>query len=258
MKVLVGIKRVIDYIVKIRVKGDGSGVETKGMKMSMNPFCEIALEEAIRLREAQVAKEVVVVSVGPKSVVESIRTALALGANRAIHVHAEVESADLEPLHVAKVLKSVVDKEKPALVLLGKQAIDDDCNQTGQMLAGLLRWPQVSGVNVSRSLDRENVFSGMMCSSPLQYHDGRMTTRVQHSRKRHDYPGEYPLISDRSYSLPVVPLNKSEEVLTDICSCSLGNVRLSSRDDTTFCDRHSRSRSRTGKIAVGFTGGANL
>jgi len=164
MKVLVGIKRVIDYIVKIRVKGDGSGVETKGMKMSMNPFCEIALEEAIRLREAQVAKEVVVVSVGPKSVVESIRTALALGANRAIHVHAEVESADLEPLHVAKVLKSVVDKEKPALVLLGKQAIDDDCNQTGQMLAGLLRWPQATfashlemtppSVTVTREVDR--------------------------------------------------------------------------------------------------------
>ncbi|MFQ5765350.1 MAG: electron transfer flavoprotein subunit beta/FixA family protein [Rhodospirillales bacterium] len=139
MKVLVAVKRVIDFNVKIRVKGDGSGVETANVKMSMNPFDEIAVEEGVRLREAGTADELVAVSMGPAAVRETIRTALAMGADRGIHV--ETETA-LEPLGVAKLLKAIVEKEGTELVILGKQAIDDDCNQTGQMLAALLGWPQ--------------------------------------------------------------------------------------------------------------------
>jgi len=141
MKVLVAVKRVIDANVKVRVKADGSGVETANVKMAMNPFCEIAVEEAIRLREAGKATEVVAVSCGGASCQETIRTALAMGADRGIHVQSDVE---LQPLAVAKLLKAVVAKEQPGLVILGKQAIDDDCNQTGQMLAGLLGWPQAT------------------------------------------------------------------------------------------------------------------
>jgi electron transfer flavoprotein beta subunit len=141
MKVLVPVKRVVDYNVKVRVKADGSGVETANVKMSMNPFDEIAVEEAIRLREVGVATEVVAVSCGLTACQETLRTALALGADRAILVESDVE---LQPLAVAKLLKAIVQKEKPQLVILGKQAIDDDCNQTGQMLAALLGWPQAT------------------------------------------------------------------------------------------------------------------
>ncbi len=139
MKVLVAVKRVVDYNVKIRVKTDGSGVETANVKMSMNPFDEIANEEAIRLREAGTASEVIAVSLGEAKCQETLRTALAMGADRAIHVET---SAELQPLAVAKLLKAVVAREQPGLVILGKQAIDDDSNQTGQMLAALLGWPQ--------------------------------------------------------------------------------------------------------------------
>ena len=139
MKVLVAVKRVVDYNVKIRVKTDGSGVETANVKMSMNPFDEIANEEAIRLREAGTASEVIAVSLGEAKCQETLRTALAMGADRAIHVQTD---AELQPLAVAKLLKAVVEREQPGLVILGKQAIDDDSNQTGQMLAALLGWPQ--------------------------------------------------------------------------------------------------------------------
>ncbi|GHD18885.1 electron transfer flavoprotein subunit beta/FixA family protein [Tianweitania populi] len=139
MKVLVPVKRVVDYNVKIRVKSDGSGVELANVKMSMNPFDEIAVEEAIRLKEAGKAEEIIVVSVGPQQAQETLRTALAMGADRAILIKVE-EAA--EPLTVAKLLKGVVDAEQPGLVILGKQAIDDDANQTGQMLSALLGWSQ--------------------------------------------------------------------------------------------------------------------
>ncbi len=139
MKVLVPVKRVVDYNVKIRVKGDGTGVELANVKMSMNPFDEIAVEEAIRLREAGKATEIIAVSIGPQQASETIRTALAMGADRGILVKTD---SMVEPLAVAKILKGVVDAEQPGLVILGKQAIDDDSNQTGQMLAALLNWPQ--------------------------------------------------------------------------------------------------------------------
>jgi electron transfer flavoprotein beta subunit len=139
MKVLVPVKRVVDYNVKIRVKADGSGVETANVKMSMNPFDEIAVEEAVRLKESKAATEVVAVSLGVQAAQETLRTALAMGADRAIHV---VTDAELQPLAVAKLLKAIVDKEQPQLVVMGKQAIDDDANQTGQMLAALLGWSQ--------------------------------------------------------------------------------------------------------------------
>jgi electron transfer flavoprotein beta subunit len=141
MKILVSVKRVIDYNVKVRVRPDGSGVETANVKMSMNPFDEIAVEEAVRLREAGAAAEVVVVSCGPQACQETLRTALAIGADRAILVES---TEDLQPLAVSKLLKKVIEKEQPKLVILGKQAIDDDSNQTGQMLAALLGWPQAT------------------------------------------------------------------------------------------------------------------
>ena len=141
MKILVAVKRVVDFNVKVRVKADGSGVETANVKMSMNPFDEIAVEEAIRLKEAGAATDIVVVSCGVQACQETLRTALALGADRAILVETEVE---LQPLAVAKLLFAIVQKENPQLVILGKQAIDDDCNQTGQMLAALLGWSQAT------------------------------------------------------------------------------------------------------------------
>ncbi|MEE9376335.1 MAG: electron transfer flavoprotein subunit beta/FixA family protein [Rhizobiaceae bacterium] len=160
MKIIVPVKRVVDYNVKIRVKGDGSGVELANVKMSMNPFDEIAIEEALRLREAGTATEVIAVSIGPQQVQETIRTALAMGADRGILV----KNDDLvEPLAVAKILKAIVDEEKPDLVILGKQAIDDDANQTGQMLSALLGWSQATfaskveidgkSANVTREVD---------------------------------------------------------------------------------------------------------
>ena len=160
MKILVPVKRVVDYNVKIRVKPDQSGVDLANVKMSMNPFCEIAIEEAVRLQEAGMATEIVVVSIGPAQTQETIRTALAMGADRGILVKTE---DDMEPLGIAKVLKAVVEEEKPDMVILGKQAIDGDNNQTGQMLAALLGWSQgtfasklgVDGdkLNITREID---------------------------------------------------------------------------------------------------------
>jgi electron transfer flavoprotein beta subunit len=160
MKVLVPVKRVVDYNVKIRVKSDGSGVELANVKMSMNPFDEIGVEEALRLREAGKATEVICVSIGPQQCTETIRTGLAMGADRGILVKAD---GVVEPLAVAKILKAVADEEKPGLIILGKQAIDDDSNQTGQMLAALLGWSQAtfasklaiegSDVTVTREVD---------------------------------------------------------------------------------------------------------
>ncbi len=139
MKVLIPVKRVVDYNVKIRVKSDQTGVDLNNVKMSMNPFDEIAVEEALRMKEAGTASEIIAISIGVQQCRETIRTALAMGADRGILVQTE---AALEPLHVAKILQAVVAEEAPGLIILGKQAIDDDCNQTGQMLAALLGWPQ--------------------------------------------------------------------------------------------------------------------
>tara|TARA_R110000787_G_scaffold16622_78_gene52250 strand:+ start:19844 stop:20593 length:750 start_codon:yes stop_codon:yes gene_type:complete len=160
MKVLVAVKRVIDYNVKIRVKADQSGVETANVKMSMNPFDEIGVEEAVRLKEAGIATEIIAVSVGPQQSQETIRTALAMGADRGILVQTDDE---VQPLSVAKIFKAIVEKEEPGLVILGKQAIDDDSNQTGQMLSALMGWAQgtfaskiaVDGdkLNVTREVD---------------------------------------------------------------------------------------------------------
>jgi electron transfer flavoprotein beta subunit len=160
MKILVPVKRVVDYNVKIRVKADGSGVDLANVKMSMNPFDEIAVEEALRLKEAGKAEEVVVVSIGPQQAQETLRTGLAMGADRAILVKTDQTT---EPLAVAKILKNVVDEEQPGLVILGKQAIDDDANQTGQMLSALLGWSQATfaskleidggNANVTREVD---------------------------------------------------------------------------------------------------------
>ena len=141
MKVLVPVKRVVDYNVKVRVKSDGSGVDIANVKMSMNPFDEIAVEEAMRLKEAGTVTEVVAVSCGVTQCQETLRTAMAIGADRALLVETD---AELQPLAVAKLIKALVDKEQPQLIILGKQAIDDDCNQTGQMLAALLDWPQAT------------------------------------------------------------------------------------------------------------------
>jgi electron transfer flavoprotein beta subunit len=161
MKILVAVKRVVDYAVRIRVKPDGSGVDLVNVKMAMNPFDEIAVEEAVRLQEKGIGTEVVAVSIGPAQSIETLRTALAMGAERAIHVKTDAER--IEPLTVAKLLTKLVEEEKPDLVLLGKQAIDDDCSQTGQMLAALLGWPQATfaskidkteeGFHVTREID---------------------------------------------------------------------------------------------------------
>src|SRR3954454_11781876 len=141
MKILVPVKRVVDYNVKVRVKSDNTGVDIANVKMSMNPFDEIAVEEAVRLKEKGVATEIIAVSCGVTQCQETLRTAMAIGADRAILVET---SEELQPLAVAKLLKAVADKEQPQLIILGKQAIDDDCNQTGQMLAALLGWPQAT------------------------------------------------------------------------------------------------------------------
>src|SRR3954453_18366126 len=143
MKVLVAVKRVVDFNVKIRVKSDGSGVELANVKMSMNPFDEIAVEEVVRLKEKGTVKEIVAVSIGPAKSQETIRTALSMGADRGLLIETP-EGQAIEPLSVAKILKGVAEAEKPGFIILGKQAIDDDCNQTGQMLAALLGWPQAT------------------------------------------------------------------------------------------------------------------
>src|SRR5262245_52851779 len=160
MKVLVTVKRVIDPYVKVRVKSDGSGVETANVKMTMNPFCEIAMEQAVRMKEAGVVTEIVAVSIGTAQSQETLRTAMAMGADRGILVETDVEA---QPLAVAKVLKAIVAKENPKLVIMGKQAIDDDSNQSGQMLSALLGWPQATfiskievngeGAEVTREID---------------------------------------------------------------------------------------------------------
>jgi electron transfer flavoprotein beta subunit len=160
MKVLVAVKRVADYNVKVRAKSDGSGADLNNVKMAMNPFCEIAVEEAVRLKEAGTATEIIAVSMGPKACQEQIRTALALGVDRGIHVETDV---DLQPLAIAKLLKAVVDKEQPEIIILGKQSIDGDNGQTGQMLAALANLPQGTfasevviadgKVNVTREID---------------------------------------------------------------------------------------------------------
>ncbi len=144
VKILVSVKRVIDYNIKVRVKSDGSGVDLASVKMAMNPFDEIAVEEAVRLKEAGIASEVIAVSCGLAACQETLRNALAIGADRAILVESQANDGDLQPLAVAKLLKALVAKESPQLVILGKQAIDDDANQTGQMLAALLGWPQAT------------------------------------------------------------------------------------------------------------------
>ncbi|MEL7487217.1 MAG: electron transfer flavoprotein subunit beta/FixA family protein [Pseudomonadota bacterium] len=155
MKVLVPVKRVIDYNVKVRVKSDESGVDLANVKMSMNPFDEISVEEAVRLKEASVATEVVVVSIGPEKAQDQIRQALAMGADRGLLIKTD---ETVEPLAVAKILKAVADEEKPDLIILGKQAIDDDCNQTGQMLAALLGWGQGTFASkVEKDGDKLNV-----------------------------------------------------------------------------------------------------
>lgn len=143
-KILVGVKRVVDYAVKVRVKRDGTGVDLNNVKMSMNPFCEIAVEEALRIREAKHVNEVVAVTIGPKKAAETVRVALSMGADRALHITVPEDHPELQPLAVASILKTVVEKESPDVVILGKQSIDGDNNQTGQMLAGMLGWPQVS------------------------------------------------------------------------------------------------------------------
>jgi electron transfer flavoprotein beta subunit len=144
MKVMVTVKRVIDPYVKVRVKSDGTGVETANIKMTMNPFCEIAVEQAVRMKEAGVVTEIVAVSIGVQQCQETLRTAMAMGADRGILVET---TAEVQPLAVAKVLKAVIEKEQPKLVIMGKQAIDDDSNQSGQMLAALLNWPQATFIS---------------------------------------------------------------------------------------------------------------
>ena len=144
MKVLVAVKRVVDAYVKVRVRSDGSGVETRNIKMSMNPFDEIAVEQAVRLREAGTASEALAVTIGPPAAQEQLRTALAMGIDRALHIATDDE---LQPLAVAKILKRICDAEQPDLVILGKQAIDDDCNQTGQLLAALQDWAQGTSIS---------------------------------------------------------------------------------------------------------------
>ena len=155
MKIIVPVKRVIDYNVKVRVKSDNTGVELANVKMSMNPFDEIAVEQALRIREASQAEEIIAVSMGVQACQDTIRTALAMGADRGILVKTESE---LEPLSVAKILKKIVEKEDPKLVILGKQAIDDDCNQTAQMLSAMLDWPQATFVS-GLDLDADKITS---------------------------------------------------------------------------------------------------
>jgi electron transfer flavoprotein beta subunit len=155
MKVMVTVKRVIDPYVKVRVKSDGTGVETANIKMTMNPFCEIAVEQAVRMKEAGLVTEIVAVSIGVQQCQETLRTAMAMGADRGILVET---TAEVQPLAVAKVLKAVIEKEQPKLVIMGKQAIDDDSNQSGQMLAALMNWPQATFIsNISVTGDAADV-----------------------------------------------------------------------------------------------------
>lgn len=171
-KILVPIKRVLDYVVKVRIKPDGSGFDLKNVKMSMNPFCEIAVEEAVRMRERELADEVVAVSVGPKKTIDTLRVALAIGADRAIQIVVPDDMPELQPLSVAQVLQLLVEREQPRLVLLGKQSIDGDNNQTGQMLAGMLDWPQVCFLSLPKFLPSQSL--------------ARMKRNILHSRRSYD------------------------------------------------------------------------
>jgi electron transfer flavoprotein beta subunit len=176
MKVLVAVKRVVDFNVKIRVKSDGSGVELANVKMSMNPFDEIAVEEAVRLREKGQVQEIVAVSIGPTKSQETIRTALSMGADRGLLIETP-EGQAVEPLTVAKLLKGVIDAEKPAFIILGKQAIDDDCNQTGQMLAALLGWAQATACSKLEPGNGEATITREI--------DGGLQTESQNAADRH-------------------------------------------------------------------------
>jgi electron transfer flavoprotein beta subunit len=187
MKVLVGVKRVVDANIKVRVKSDGSGVDTANVKMAMNPFCEIAVEQAVRMKEAGSVTEIIAVSVGAPQCQETLRTALAMGADRAILVETDQE---VQPLAVAKVIKALCEKEKPGLVIMGKQAIDDDCNQTGQMLAALLGWPQACFVSkievagdsaqitreIDGGLERLNTKMPLVMTTDLRLNEPRYVT----------------------------------------------------------------------------------
>ena len=192
MKVLVAVKRVVDFNVKIRVKSDGSGVELANVKMSMNPFDEIAVEEAVRLKEKGQVTEIVAVSIGPTKSQETIRTALSMGADRGILIETPDGQA-VEPLAVAKLLKGVVDAEKPDFVILGKQAIDDDCNQTGQMLAALLGWPQATFA--SKLVDRRRRRAWSRARSTAAWRRSRSSCR----------PSSPPTCASTSRAIPRCP-----------------------------------------------------
>lgn len=243
MKILVPVKRVIDYNVKARVKSDNSGVELANVKMSMNPFDEIAVEEAIRLKEGGSAEEIIAVSIGPDKAQETLRTALAMGADRAILIK---EDAEVEPLAVAKILKAVVDEENPGMVIMGKQAIDDDCNQTGQMLAALLNWPQgtfasdvkIDGdsVNVTREIDGglETVKLNLpaVVTTDLRLNEPRYASLpniMKAKRKPLDEktPGEYDIdISPRIKTLRVEePAGRSAGVIVESVSELVSKLR---------------------------------
>jgi electron transfer flavoprotein beta subunit len=221
MKLLVAVKRVVDYNVKVRAKADGSGVETANVKMSMNPFDEIAVEEAVRMQEAGKAKEIVAVSLGVAACQDTLRTALAMGADRAILVETD---AELQPLAVAKLLKAVVDKEKPDLVILGKQAIDDDANQTGQMLAALLGWSQgtfaskvevdAGAIKVTREVDGglETVALKLpaVVTTDLRLNEPRFVKlpNIMKAKKNRWMCSNPPILA--SMSLPAWPRSKSK------------------------------------------------
>ncbi|NTA83773.1 electron transfer flavoprotein subunit beta/FixA family protein [Agrobacterium tumefaciens] len=235
MKVLVTVKRVVDYNVKIRVKPDGSGVDLGNVKMSMNPFDEISVEEALRLKEAGKADEVIVVSVGPSKAEDTLRTALAMGADRGILVETE---DSLEPLAVAKIIKAVVDAEQPGVVIVGKQAIDDDSNQTGQMLAALLDWPQatfaskVAVTNGSAEVSREvdggtqtiNVRLPAVVTSDLRLNEPRYASlpNIMKAKKK---PLEKKPLSDFGIDTsPRLNVLKTEEPQARKAGVMLGSV----------------------------------
>ncbi|CAK9303580.1 unnamed protein product [Gordionus sp. m RMFG-2023] len=228
LKALVGVKRVIDYAVKVRVKADKTGVVTDGIKHSMNPFCEIALEEAIRMKEKNLVKDVIAVSCGPTQCLETLRTALAMGADRAIHVEISQDIYNkMQPLHVAKLLAKIAQIEKPDIILVGKQAIDDDANQTAQMIAGLLDWPQATfaskiepdgdkRLKVKREVDSglENISVSLPCviSADLRLNEPRYATlpNIMKAKKKNI---DKKTLSDLGVDLKcdTIVMNKVEE-----------------------------------------------
>lgn len=220
MRILVPIKRVIDYTVKIRVRGDKLGVDKKTAKMSMNPFCEIAIEEAVRMKERNVASEIIAVSIGGKKCSEQLRTAMAMGADRSIHVMNDLETdIELQPLAISSILECIVHRERPDLVLVGKQAIDDDCNQTAQMLAGRLNWAQamfaskievqplsnnIQCLHILREVDggaqRISVLLPAVISADLRLNEPRFAT-LQNIMKARKKPIEEITIEDLGLSI---------------------------------------------------------